>query len=137
MHTIKPEPYSQGNGIKPISWSPQRHLLAVELLYWQYASDAFDRSLLIYDADRKRMIEPDLANLFARKYAKKDCAFGITSVLGFDSRNRVLFSAGDIIEPGDDEPVPETRCVGVPSVLAFDMESNRLEVVKRSEPDIR
>jgi hypothetical protein len=135
VHTIKPEFYLQGNGIKPISWSTQRHLLAVELLYWQYASDPGGFSLLIYDADRKRTIEPDLAKLFARKYGKKECAFEIRKVLGFDSRNRVLFRVDDTIEPGDDEPIPETRCLGGPGVWALDIENSQLEFVKRSEPE--
>jgi hypothetical protein len=98
-------------------------------------SDAGDTGVLVYDADRKRMIEPDLATLFARKYAKKQCAFGIKNVLGFDPRNRVLFSAADWIEEGDDEPVPATRCLGSPGVWALDIDSNQLEFVKRSEPE--
>src|SRR5690242_10755286 len=28
VHTIKPDPQMIGNGMKPISWSPERHLLA-------------------------------------------------------------------------------------------------------------
>jgi hypothetical protein len=91
-------------------------------------------SLLVYDADRKRVIEPDLAKLFAQKYGKKECAFDIQDVRGFDSRNRVLFSADDVIDPGDEEPVPETRCVGGPTEWALDIDSNQLELVKHLAP---
>jgi hypothetical protein len=93
-------------------------------------SDAAAFGVLVYDADRKRAIEPDLAKLFAQKYNKEECAFDIRDVLGFDSQNRVLFSANDVIDPGDDEPVPQTRCVGGPSEWALDIESNQLELVK-------
>jgi hypothetical protein len=135
VHTIKPEPQSHGNGMVPISWSPQHHLLAVRVFYWQDGSDAAGRSVLIYDADRRRAIEPDFANLFTRKYTKKECAFSIQDVLGFDSQNRVLFSADDVIEPGDDEPTAETRCLGGPGVWALDIEKNQLEFVKHLEPE--
>jgi hypothetical protein len=135
VHTIKPEPQRVGNGMKPISWSPQRHLLAVRVLYWQDGSDAAGFSPLIYDADRKRIIEPDLVKLFARKYNKKECAFNFDKVLGFDSRNRVLFSADDVIDPGDEEPVPETRCLGDSTEWALDIDSNQLELVKHLAPD--
>jgi hypothetical protein len=135
VHTIKPDPQMIGNGMKPISWSPERHLLAVRVFYWQDGSDSGGRSVLIYDADRKRAIEPDLAKLFARKYNKQECAFDIRDVLGFDSENRALFSADDVIEPGDDEPIAETRCLGGLGVWALDIEKNQLEFVKRLEPD--
>lgn len=134
VHTIKPDPQMIGNGMKPISWSPQRHVLAVRVSYWQDGSDAGGLSLLVYDADRKRAIEPDLAKLFARKYAKKECAFGLNDVLGFDSRNRVLFSTNDVIEPGDVEPDAETRCLGSPGVWALDIDHDQLQFVKHSEP---
>jgi hypothetical protein len=130
VHTRRPEPYLQGNGISPISWSPRGHLLAVKLFHFQFMSDAAAFGVLVYDADRKRAIEPDLAKLFAQKYNKEECAFDIRDVLGFDSQNRVLFSANDVIDPGDDEPVPQTRCVGGPSEWALDIESNQLELVK-------
>lgn len=130
VHTIKPDPYLCCNGMKPISWSPQRHLLAVRVFYWQDPSDFAFHTALIYDADRKRIIEPDPAKLFARKYNKKECAFNFDKVLGFDSRNRVLFSANDVIDPGDEEPVPETRCLGGPGEWALDIDSNQLELVK-------
>jgi hypothetical protein len=135
VHTIKPDPQMVGNGMKPISWSPQHHLLAVQVIYWQDASDAGGFSLLVYDADRKRIIEPDLAKLFARKYNKKECAFEVRNVLGFDSQDRVLFSVDDVIDPGDDEPIPETRCVGGPTEWALDIDKNHLELVKHSGPD--
>jgi len=135
VHTIKPDPQMIGNGMKPISWSPERHLLAVRVFYWQDGSDFAGRSVLIYDADRKRAIEPDLAKLFARKYKKQECAFDIRDVLGFDSENRALFSADDVIEPGDDEPIAETHCLGGLGVWALDIEKNQLEFVKRLEPE--
>jgi hypothetical protein len=71
VHTVKPELYLEGNGLKLVSWSPQRHLLAVEVSLWQYASDTGGNSVLVYDADRKRTIEPDLAKLFAQKIRQK------------------------------------------------------------------
>jgi hypothetical protein len=135
VHTIKPEPQSLGNGMKPISWSPQRHLLAVRVLNWQDGSDAGVFSLLVYEAERKRAIEPDLAKLFARKYAKKECAFDIRDVLGFDSQNRVLFSADDVIEPGDNEPIAETRCLGGPGVWALNIDHDQIEFVKHLGPE--
>lgn len=135
VHTIKPDPQMVVNGMKPISWSPRRHLLAVRVFYWQYGSDAGGFSLLVYDADRKHVIEPDLAKLFARKYTKKECACEMGKVLGFDSRDRVLFSADDVIDPGDDEPLPETRCVGDYTEWALDIDSNQLELVKHLAPD--
>jgi hypothetical protein len=135
VHTIKPDPQMVGNAMTPVSWSPQRHLLAVRAFYWQDGSDFADPSVLIYDADRKRTIEPDLATLFARKYNKKECAFEIRDVLGFDSQNRALFSADDVIEIGDDEPVAETRCLGGPGVWALDVEKNQLDFVKHLEPE--
>jgi hypothetical protein len=135
VHTIKPDPQMVGNGMKPISWSLQRHLLAVRVLYWQDGSDAGNVSPLIYDADHKRVIEPDLAKLFAQKYNKKECAFSFGKVLGFDSRNRVLFSADDVIDPGDEEPLPETRCLGDYTEWALDIDSNQLELVKHLAPD--
>jgi hypothetical protein len=91
--------------------------------------------LLIYDADRKRAIEPDLAKLFAQKYTKKECACEMGKVLGFDSQNRVLFSADDVIEPGDEEPVPETRCLASHTEWALDIDTNQLELVKHLGPD--
>jgi hypothetical protein len=130
VHTLKPDPQMVGNGMKPIAWSPQGHMLAVRLFYWQHGSDFAVRSVLIYDADRKRASEPDLAKLFARKYKKKECAFDIQDVLGFDSHNRALFSADDVIEPGDDQPIGETRCLGGPSVWALDIGKNELEFIK-------
>lgn len=129
-HTIKPQPDSHGNGLNPISWSLKRHLLAIRVFYWQDDSDAGGHSMLVYDADRRRAIEPDLANLFARKYNRKECAFYILDVSGFDSHNRVLFSADDVIEPGDDEPIPETRCLGSRSLWALDIDHDQLELVK-------
>jgi hypothetical protein len=132
---IKPDPQIVGNGMKAVSWSSQRHLLAVRVFYWQDGSDVAGRSVLIYDADRKRAIEPDLATLFARKYNKKECAFDIRDVLGFDSQNRALFSADDVIEIGDDEPVAETRCLGGPSIWALDIDKNQLEFVKHLQPE--
>ncbi len=131
VHTIKPEPGCVGNGLKLISWSQQRHLLAVQPLYWQIGSDAGGFSLLVYDADRKRTMEPELQKLFASKYRKKECAVQLSEVLGFDSQNRVLFTIDDVIDPGDDEPVPQTRCVGGPSVWALDINTNQLDLVKR------
>jgi hypothetical protein len=135
VHTIRPAPYLQGNGLKLIAWSPQRHLLAVKTSFWNYLGDAGGNSLLVYDADRKRAMEPDIAKLFARKYAKKDCAFDIRDVLGFDSHNRVLFRADDVIEPGDDEPIAETRCLGSHGVWALDIDHGQLEFVKHLEPE--
>jgi hypothetical protein len=135
VHTIKPDPERVGNGMKPISWSPQRHLLAVRVFYWEYGSDGGGFSLLVYDADRKRVIEPDLGKLFARKYTRKECACEIEKVLGFDSRNRVLFSADDSIEFGDEEPLPETRCLGDYTEWALDIDTNQLELVKHLAPD--
>jgi hypothetical protein len=135
VHTVKPEPYLQGNGLKLVSWSLQRHLLVIEVSVWQYASDAGGNSMLVYDADRKRTIEPDLARLFAQRCGKKECTFVIGDVLGFDSRNRVLFSADDRIDPGDGEPVPETRCIGRPSVWALDVDSSNIDLVQYSKPD--
>ena len=136
MYTIKPEPYSQGDGIKPVSWSPQGHLFAAEVSAWPYGgTDAFSRWLLVYDADRKHAIEPDLAKLFARKYNRKECAFNFLDVLGFDAQNRVLFAANDTIDPGDEEPLPETRCLGSAGVWALDIDKDRLEFVKHLEPE--
>lgn len=132
VHTIKPDLQIQGNGLKLVSWSPQHHLLAIRVLYWQDGSDAGGYSLLVYDADRKRAIEPDLAKLFARRYLKKECAFDITNVLGFDSRNRVLFEANDKYDGTEDEPAPTTRCLSAPTVWVLDLEANQLELVKRS-----
>jgi hypothetical protein len=135
VHTIKPDAQMVGNGMKPIAWSPQRHLLAVRVFYWQDGSDFAVRSVLIYDADRKRAIEPDLAKLFARKYNKKECAFDIRDVLGFDSHNRVLFRADDVIDPGDDEPIAETRCLGGPGAWALNVDNDQLEFVKHLEAE--
>ncbi len=135
VHTIKPEPQFEQNGMKPISWSPRGHRLAAEVSAWSNGgTDFFPRWLLVYDADRNRTIEPDLGKLFAQRYTKKECAFDIEDVLGFDSRNRVLFSADDVVDPGDDEPVPQTRCLGAPSVWALDVDNNQLELVKYSQP---
>jgi hypothetical protein len=131
VYVEKPTSDSPGNGMKPISWSRQRHLLAVQVLYWQYGSDAGSPPLLIYDADRKLTIKPDLATLFARKYNKKECAFDIRDVLGFDSQNHLLFTADDVIDPGDEEPLPETRCLGDHTEWALDIDKDQLELVKR------
>jgi hypothetical protein len=130
VHTIKPDRQMIGNGMKPISWSTQRHLLAVRVLYWQCAADAGGFSPLIYDGDRKRVIEPDFAKLFSQKYSKKECAVNFGNILGFDAQSRVLFSADDVIDPGDEEPVPETRCLGDYTLWALDIDSNQLEPVK-------
>lgn len=134
VHTISPEPQWVGNGITPISWSNRGHSLALRALYWQNGSDAGGFSLLVYDADRKRTIEPDLAKLFAQIYTKKECAFNLTNVLGFDSRNRVLFKADDLVEPRDEEPVSETRCLASASIWALDINTDQLEFIKRSHP---
>ena len=45
VHTVKPEPYLRGNGLKLVSWAPQRHLLAVKVSFGQYASDAGGNSV--------------------------------------------------------------------------------------------
>jgi hypothetical protein len=131
VHTIKPDPQMVGNGMKPICWSPQRHLLAVQVLYWQYGSDAGGFSLLIYDADHKRIVEPDLAKLLARRYKREECAYEIGEVLGFDSQNRVLFEAGDDMIATENGTDPMSTCLGGPTEWALDIDKDQLELVKR------
>ena len=131
----KPTSDVLGNGLKLIAWSSQKHLLAVEISWWQYASDFDGVAPLVYDADRKRAVQPDLAKLFALKFHKKECAFNTGEVLGFDSQNRLLFEADDWYgyAPDGDEPDPQTRCLGGPGVWAFDLDKNQVEFVKSSE----
>lgn len=111
VYVKRPEPYLQGNGLQLVAWSHKGHVLTAALRWWQYGSDVGGISLVLYDADKKRAWEPDLDALFDKRFGKK-CAFAIGRVIGFDSRDRVLFEAGDYYEEGDDEPVPETRCLG-------------------------
>jgi hypothetical protein len=49
--------------------------------------------------------EPELGALFDKRFGKK-CAFVVGPVIGFDSRDRILFEAGDYYEEGDDDPGP-------------------------------
>ena len=119
VYVKEPEPDLQGNGLKLIAWSHKGHVLAAELTWWQYASDFGGISLLLYDADKQRAWEPELGALFDKRFGKK-CAFTVGPVIGFDSRDRVLFEAGDYYEEGDDEPVPATRCLGHRRVWALD-----------------
>jgi hypothetical protein len=135
VHTIKPDPQMVGNGMKPISWSTQRHLLAVQVLYWQYGSDAGGVSLLIYDADRKRIIEPDLAKLFARRYKREECAYEMGEVLGFDSHNRVPFEAGDDMIATENGTDPKSTCLGGPIEWALDIYTNQLELLRHLGSD--
>jgi hypothetical protein len=134
-HIIKPDPQMVGNGMKPVSWSPQRHLLAVQVLYWQEGSDAGGNSVLVYDADRSRTIKPDFVELFARKTGKKECAFEIGRVLGFDSQNRVLFEASDDMIATENGSDPTNVCLGSPGLWALEIEKNQLEFVKHLEPE--
>jgi len=125
VYVKKPEPYLQGNGLKLIAWSHKGHVLAAELRRWQYGSDVGGLSPLLYDADKKRAWEPELDALFDKRFGKK-CAFVIGRVIGFDSRDRVLFEAGDYFEEGDEEPVPETRCLGQRGLWALDIPAGAL-----------
>jgi len=121
----RPEPHLQSNGLKLIAWSHKGHVLAAELTWWQYASDFDGVSLFPYDADGKRAWEPELGALFDKRFGKK-CAFVVGQVIGFDSRGRILFEAGDYYEEGDDDPVPETRCLGHRGVWALDATGAKL-----------
>lgn len=133
VYVKKPEPYLQGNGLKLVAWSHQGHVLASELWWWQYGSDVGGISLLLYDADKKRAWEPELDALFDKQFGKK-CAYVIGRVIGFDSHDRVLFEAGDYYEEGDDEPVPETRCLGRRSIWALDTTAAKLSELPPTRP---
>jgi hypothetical protein len=79
----------------------------------------------VHDADGKRAWEPELGALFDKRFGKK-CAFVVGPVIGFDSRDRILFEAGDYYEEGDNDPVPETRCLGHRGVWALDATGAKL-----------
>jgi hypothetical protein len=133
VYVKKPESSLQGNGLKLIAWSHKGHTLVAELTLWQYDSDFGGLSIVLYDADRKRAWEPDLAALFSKRFGK-ECAFAIPKVIGFDDQDRVLFEAGDYYEEGDDEPIPDTRCLGHPGIWALDAAAGDLSEV-RGEPN--
>jgi len=136
VYVEKPTSDLLGNSLKLIAWSSQGHLLAIANLQFQYGSDVGGFSPLIYDADQNRVIEPELEKLFAAKFHKKNCAVSFGEVLGFDSRSRLLFEAGDWYgyapEEGE-QPDPQTRCLGSPGVWALDLRANSLELVRSLE----
>jgi hypothetical protein len=97
------EQYS-GNGIKLVDWSPDSNYLLLEILRWQYASDAgaYER-LGLYDVHDEHGYSPYTGNVFPVNPA--DCLTS-TRALGFINRKHFLIKAHSepYFDPGEDEP---------------------------------
>jgi hypothetical protein len=89
------------DSLGPVAWSPDNRWLAVEFGYWFYASDNASLGLLLYDGQTHAIRRPDVIGKIERRLGKK-CSLGLRSVIGFDSRSRVVLRVSDWVdEVGD------------------------------------
>ena len=100
----KPSEGQLGNGMKIVDWSPDSHLLLVEVVLWQYGSDAdWNHKILLYDVSQDRFVQPDFDATL--EGTPNDCWTDVRA-LGFSADKQVVIKTRvqPYYDPGDDEP---------------------------------
>jgi len=82
------------DSLGPVAWSPDGRWLAVEFGIWVYAGDSGSLDLLVYDAQRQSIRTPRVIKQIERRLGKR-CEADLLSVVGFDSRSRIVLKLAD------------------------------------------
>jgi len=82
------------DSLGPVAWSPNGRWLAVEFGIWVYAGDYASLDLLVYDAQHQSVKTPQVIKQIERRLGKR-CEADLLSVVGFDSRSRIVLKVAD------------------------------------------
>jgi len=97
------------DSLGPVAWSPDGRWLAVEFGIWVYGSDSASLALLLYDSHTQATKTPEVIKQIEHRLGKR-CFLGLRSVVGFDSRSRVMLRVADWI----DEEGRSSSCIPGP-----------------------
>ena len=103
----EPTPESSGNGLRLVDWwGPDGRTLAAVSLWWQEDSDVGGHGILIYRAETKRVVEPDLDALFSSSL-RRECSLRLDDIPGFTESGELVVKVGnwkDSYDPESDKP---------------------------------
>ena len=103
----EPTPERSGNGLRLVDWwGPDGRTLAAVSLWWQEDSDVGGHGILIYRAETKRVVEPDLDALFSRSL-RRECSLRLDDIPGFTESGELVVKVGnwkDSYDPESDKP---------------------------------
>lgn len=85
------------DSLGPVAWSSDGRWLAVEFGIWVYGSDSASLALLLYDSRTQATKTPAVIKQIEHRLGKR-CFLGLRSVVGFDSRSRVVLRVADWID---------------------------------------
>jgi len=96
----EPTPESSGNGLRLVDWwGPDGRTLAAVSLWWQEDSDVGGHGILIYRAETKRVVEPDLDALFSRSL-RRECSLRLDDIPGFTESGELVVKVTSTGGPG-------------------------------------
>jgi len=113
-----------GSSLRPIAWSPDGSLLAIEALYRpQTGSDAAALGLLLFNArsGRTEEVNSDFSSAVS-KTKHSVCAVELRAVVGFDESGKVILKLADVV----DEEQQSHVCIGKDSMWLLDPETEHL-----------
>src|SRR5438876_3142086 len=85
----EPTPERSGNGLRLVDWGPDGRTLAAVSLWWQEDSDVGGHGILIYRAETKRVVEPDLDALFSSSL-RRECSLRLDDSPGFTESGELV-----------------------------------------------
>lgn len=130
----------EAKGIQLIDWSNDGRFLLVELVFWEYESDALlMRAPVIYDATKREFIRPDVYHVFD-EYFKTDafrekqkpgsthCEFELHTI-GFSPDGDIILSAS---RPPDDPSYDQVFCLDHSQTFKFEAGSGKISQLPAS-----
>jgi hypothetical protein len=92
----EPTRWKLGNAIRLVDWSPDNHLLLVDLTIWQYESDVIGKNIVIYDTRFGTFTIPDYSRIFRERFGKQ--CFVDIELKGFSAEGNVVLRVGPVDE---------------------------------------
>jgi hypothetical protein len=123
--TVEGRDLCEVNGIQLTDWSKDGRFLLVELVLWEYESDAlWMRVPVIYDAKKSEFMRPDFYRFFD-EYYKTDathCEFELRAE-GFSPDGNIILSA---LRPPEDPSYDQVFCLDKKQTFVFDLGTNKI-----------